>query len=484
MTNPYRSRTRVGLLDTAWLHMGTTPTQTPVGGIVLFADPVSIDELKQVVRARLLRLARFRRLAREPISWPLRPVWEEDPRFDLDAHVQAVTLPSPGDWQALKAFYEALMGVPLHPEKPLWQMHLVEQYGAGSALIIRFEHAVADGDAAMHILNRISDLRPGKPVLEPTSPQEQNAFLGAIASTYAWAGKAQSLPAILLFRDWSPRNLTRQGAAALRAFNKLVFGRPDPQTVLRGKRSTAHRLAVSEPISLHDVKAMGAPVSATVNDVILSAVAGGLRSYMADRGDPVDDLCVQGMVPVSLRSKADATNLGNGFGLDFLPLPLEIADPVERLREVKGRMDAIKDSPEAQVSYAVLHLLGGLPRRIQCLAVRFFTMKASASMTNVAGPAETRYLAGSRIEQIMFGVPHPGDLPLGMSIMSYDGTVLVVIDSDAGLIPNPEAIIAGFEADLTALRAFAKNDGATTGGNGQVALPPMQERSERPLPAP
>lgn len=455
MTNPYRSQARLTWLDTAWLHMGTTATQTPVGGLILLEEPLSLEELKQIVQARLLRLDRFRRRIREPFFWLLRPSWEEDPCFDLAAHVHAVILPPPGDWNALKTLYQALMGVPLHPEKPLWQIHLVEEYGSGSVLIIRFEHAVADGDAAMHILDVLTEPRPGPAMLEPPPPRQESAFLAPIATAYELGEKVWGLPANLRSQTWSPGHVTRQSVAALRAFNKIVFGRPDPQTILRGRRSTAHRLAVSEPVPLAEIKAMGVPLGATVNDVILSAVAGGFRCYLADRGASVDRLSVRGIVPVSLRSKEEAADLGNGFGLDFLPLPLDVADPVERLRELKGRMDAIKSSPEAQVSYTVLQLLGALPRRVQHLAVRYFTMKASASMTNVAGPSETRYLAGRRIDRIMFGVPHPGDSSIGMSIMSYDGTVNVVIDSDAEIVPHPEAIIAGFEADLAALREWA-----------------------------
>jgi WS/DGAT/MGAT family acyltransferase len=370
--------------------------------------------------------------------------------------------------------FEDLMGMPLHPSKPLWQMHLVEHYGQGSALILRLEHAVADGDAMMHILDVISDPDPSRPWSEPAPAPPRSMFLGTVEALFGLGDRALSLPAEIFHRARSPRRLAREGVRVARAFGKVVFCLPDPQTILRGKRSTAHRLAVSEPIPLSEVKAIGKPLGATVNDVILSAVAGGLRRYMRIRGQGVDDFSIRGIVPVSLRTRAEAANLGNGFGLVFLSLPIDIGDPEERLRELKGRMDEIKQSPEAQVSYAILHLFGVLPRSTQNLGVRFFTTKVTATMTNVAGPRETRYLASSRIDRILFSVPHPGDIAIGMSIMSYDGTVLVTLDTDAQLIPNPEDIIIGFQADLEVLRRRAVEVGRRTAeaaSDGQQPAP-------------
>ena len=444
------------IVDTTWLHMALSPTQTQVGGIVILQESLSLDQLKALVRSRLLGMDRFRQRVRRPGPWPLFPMWEEDPDFDINAHVHAMSLSAPADWAKLRGLFEDLIGVPLYPYSPLWQMVLVENYAQGSALIIRFEHAIADGDAAMHILDVLSDAEPEVPDHEAAPPPRHSTFLGTIQLAFDLGEWAASLPAGALKRIRTPRQLAQHGIGSLKAFNKLVFSPPDPQTVLRGQRSNAHRMAVSEPIALADIKATGKPLGATVNDVLLSAVCGGFRHYMQKRSEAVDDVAVRGIVPVSLRTRAEAVVLGNGFGLDFLPLPVDIADPVERLRVLKGRMDAIKDSPEAEVSYAIMHLLGVLPRSMQHLAVRFFSMKGSATMTNVAGPQQTRYLAGSRIERIMFCVPHPGEVAIGMSIMSYDGTVLVTLDTDASIIPQPQEIIDGFESDLAELRQRAE----------------------------
>lgn len=459
MPNPYSKRTRFRPVDTTWLHMGTTPTQTTIGGLLLLDDPLTLAQLKTLVLARLLRFRKFRQRVREPYVWLFGPTWEDDPLFDLDARVHSAALDDPEDWASLRTFFEELMSVPLNPTQPLWQIHLVENYGKGSALIIRLEHALADGVALMHVLEMISDNSPTTEYFEAV-PESEDSMMMALFNTMFGVGEVamkavQALPAEGIRQVRNPRQLGAQGLDAAKALGKLVLGWPDPYTILRGKRSTAHRVAFSEPLDLDDVKATGKALGGTINDVILSAVAGGFRRYLLARGEDVQDLEFNGIVPVNLRSSPQSPDLGNVFGLAFLPLPVGIEDPAMRLQELKGRMDDIKETPEARVAYTILQSLGLLPRSFERILVKFFCMKGTTTMTNVAGPAETRYLGGSRISRIMFSVPHPADVATGMSIMSYDGTIIVTIDTDANIIPHPDDIIAGFHAEYTLLQEAA-----------------------------
>ena len=468
MANPYSKRTRFRFVDTTWLHMGTTPTQTTIGGLLLLDEPLTLAQLKTLVRARLLRFRKFRQRVREPNVWFFGPTWEDDPLFDIDTHVHSSSLDDPESWASLRAFFEDLMGIPLDPTQPLWQIHLVEKYGQGSALIIHLEHAVADGVALMHVLDTISDLSPTTDGFEPAPESDDSRLMAAFDTMFSMGEVAvktlQALPAEGIRQARNPRQLGEQGVAAAKALGKLVFASPDPQTILRGKCSTAHRVAFSEPLALNEVKAVGKALGGTINDVILSAVAGGFRRYLMARGEFVQGLEFRGIVPVNLRSSPHSPDLGNEFGIAFLSLPVGTADPVARLQELKGRMDGIKETPEAWVSYAILQSLGMMPRSIEQILVKFFCMKATTTMTNVAGPAETRYLAGSRIDRIMFSVPHPAGAATGMSIMSYDGTIMVTIDTDAHIIPHPDDIIEGFHAEYALLQESA--------ANAQAEIPP------------
>ena len=183
----------------------------------------------------------------------------------------------------------------------------------------------------------------------------------------------------------------------------------------------------------------------------MSATAGALRRYLRARGDPVAGLEIRAAVPVNLRPLEEAHKLGNRFGLVLAPLPVGIADPRRRLLETKRRMDEVKASMQPVVAFGLLKALGLAPSRLQSVALDFFGAKSSLVLTNVPGPRQRLYLAGRRLERVMFWVPQSGRLGLGVSILSYAGEVMVGVASDAGLIPDPQRLVAGFEAELARL---------------------------------
>jgi len=157
------------------------------------------------------------------------------------------------------------------------------------------------------------------------------------------------------------------------------------------------------------------------------------------------------VLPVNLRPDDEVELLGNRFGLVFLALPVGISDRGERLRVLKERMDAIKDSAEAVVTYAILDVIGMTTPAVETQAVRFFGSKATAVMTNVPGPRQTLYLAGAPVRSLMFWVPQSARLGLGVSIISYAGEVRIGVVTDSGLVPDPDAIVAGFHEELRAM---------------------------------
>ena len=214
--------------------------------------------------------------------------------------------------------------------------------------------------------------------------------------------------------------------------------------------------AWSEPLPLEDFKAIGKAHGATVNDVLVAAATGALRRYMERRGDATAGVAIRASVPVNLRPLDRAHELGNAFGLVFLTLPVGIADPARRLRAIKKEMDALKQSPEALVAFGVLSLMGLAPVEVEQLGLRFFGSKATAVLTNVPGPRQPLYMAGRKIDKVMFWVPQSGHLGLGISILSYDGGVMLGIATDAGLVPDPERIVEYFKVEFEAVRAAAK----------------------------
>jgi WS/DGAT/MGAT family acyltransferase len=236
---------------------------------------------------------------------------------------------------------------------------------------------------------------------------------------------------------------------------RLALLWPDPKTPFKGELGVPKRAAWSAPLALQEVKAIGRAVGGSVNDVLLTAATGALRRYMQGLGEPVDGLNFRGVVPVNLRPADVEPDLGNKFGLVFLSLPVGIADPLERLLELKRRMDKIKGSPEAILIFGLLNFAGGAPVEVQDALVNIFGTKATGVMTNVPGPRQQLYLAGAPLDTIMFWVPQSGHLGLGVSIISYAGQVWLGVATDQGLVPDPEAIIAGFHVEFDELLKIA-----------------------------
>jgi WS/DGAT/MGAT family acyltransferase len=249
----------------------------------------------------------------------------------------------------------------------------------------------------------------------------------------------------------------------------------DPQSPLKGEFGLKKRVAWSEPVSVDDVKFIGARYGAKVNDVLVAGMAGALRVYLAGRGVDVGRSTVRAMVPVDLRPPERALDLGNDFGLVVLDLPVQGRGPIERLRATRANMDALKRSPEAVAVKTLFTIFGRSPKIVEDIAVDMFGSKASVVMTNVAGPRHPLYLAGTPIDRIMFWVPHPGrQLGMGISILSYDGAATLAVIADAHLVPDPEAITAQFSREFTVMLRAAKRPRAS-----ELAAPAARRRRPR-----
>jgi diacylglycerol O-acyltransferase / wax synthase len=209
-------------------------------------------------------------------------------------------------------------------------------------------------------------------------------------------------------------------------------------------------VAWSEPIPIAGLRRIGQAADATVNDVLLAAVAGSLRSYSLRGRRPLPAIRVT--VPYNLRPLDRAEELGNGFSLVYLDLPVAEASAQRRLSHVRQAMRAIKASPQPWVTFAVLNSVGLLPVPLQKLAINFFGSKASAVITNVPGPKETVYLAGRPIRQALFWEPESAGIGLGVSIFSYAGEVVVGVIADARLVPDPHRIVDQIPQELARLK--------------------------------
>jgi WS/DGAT/MGAT family acyltransferase len=449
-----------------------------VTGVMIFGEPIVFERLKKTIESRLLHFAPFRQRVVQPrLPWSM-PYWEDAPSFDLSYHLRRVALPPPGGQASLQDIVSQLASTPLDFSRPLWQLHLVENYShdltgssqdapvhAGCALVCRLHHSLADGVAAVHLLLSLADtdLRASAPARPPEHQHKMGKSVGpsytGLGAGYRIATRLAGESLSLLTHPRRIAELTRTGAEAVTTLGGLLLAPPDSNPVLRGELSVTKRAAWSEPISLGDVKTVGRRLGGTVNDVLLTAMTGALRRYLEGREESPQVTGIRAAVPVDLRPPGAEGELGNQIGFVFLSLPVDVADPADRLRELRRRMDRHKDSPEAPLSLAMLKVLGLTPPSVQAVLVNFLGTKATTLMTNVIGPRQPLYLAGAPLEALMFWVPLAGGVGVGVSILSYAGQVRLGVLTDVGLVPDPEVIITGFHAEFGALLSVAQEVG-------------------------
>jgi diacylglycerol O-acyltransferase len=500
----------VSAVDTAWLRMDEPANLMQINGVLVLDEPISVASIKAIVRRRLLPIQRFRQrvatAGEGAAGGP--PHWEEDPSFDLDRHVIEVTLPAPGDDAALAALIGERMSTPLPPDRPLWEFQLLQGYRGGCALLGRIHHAIGDGVALMLVVLSLTDLRPsGRPTVlplpdgardEPPADRARRADVEAATTEAAEAAEAAAAetggnPFTELFchplRDLariraladeiSPElmRLLHKPVEALRASRLLtgigsvgslgrLLGRAaDPASAFKGPLGVPKLVAWSRPLPVARIKDIGRALGGSINDVLVSATAGGLRRYLLRNSAVPPHLDLRAAMPVNLRPLGKMAELGNHFGLIFLSLPLGIVDPLARLAAVRSRSNALRHSTEPAVVYAILRALGRVPLAAQRLAVKIFATKATLVLTNVPGPRQTLYLAGKPIRDIFFWVPQSGHVGLGVSILSYNGTVRLGVATDAGLVPDPRAIVLGFDQELAEL---ARHAGVDLGAGADV----------------
>lgn len=479
------ARKSLSSVDTAWLRMEDPTNMMMITGVMVFGAPMDYERLMATFEYGLLPFDRFRQRVVQPAWGAL--YWAEDPDFDLRYHLQRATLPPPGDQAALQELASVLASTQLDLTRPLWQFHLVEKYGEGCALICRLHHCIGDGLALVHVLLSLTTTEPDEtwPSVEPTpGPRRRKNLMRkmlrpakstlrtTIKVTDVFLHQCQALRA-----DRSHAvDLARTGARGTTALARLLFLWPDRKTIFKGPLGVPKRVAWSSSIPLQDVKIVGKELGGTVNDVLLTAMSGSLRRYLQSRGEEADGLNFRAIIPVNLRTPGTEEELGNKFGLVFLSLPVGIADPSERLDELKRRMDALKDSLEAPVAFGILNAIGTSPEKIQDIVVTFFGMKGTAVMTNVMGPKEPIYLAGAPLDSLMFWVPQSGRLGLGVSILSYAGRVWLGVMTDQGLVPDPETIVTGFQAEFDEFLEMARAAGE--GKEDTEAPPPVPERCQ------
>nr|WP_228488243.1 wax ester/triacylglycerol synthase family O-acyltransferase [Caenimonas koreensis] len=457
---------RMTKVDTAWLRMDSPSNLMMIVGVWTIKPGIRYEDLCQRVEERLLKYPRFRQRVEEDTAGA---TWVEDDDFDIERHVVREKLPKRAhahEQAVLQDRVGELAMQPLDTSHPLWQFHLIEDYQGGSAMLVRIHHCIADGIALISVTMSLVD--GGAP--PPERSRRANAVTGAedwIADTLikpfthmtvkalgaAGEGAANALG---MLRDpqkgmAGSLDLAKLAYQVVSDIAALALMPDDSKTRLKGKPGVKKRVAWCDPLPLEEVKAVSRALNCSINDVLLSCVAGAIGEYLRTQGDDVTGQEIRAMIPVNLRPLDQAYKLGNRFGLVPLVLPIGMENPIERVYEVRRRMSALKGSTQPLLAFGMLAIAGLLIKPAQDAMLNLFGKKTTAVMTNVPGPRDKLKLLGSTLEQSMFWVPQSGDIGLGVSILSYGGGVQFGVITDTTLCPDPQLIIDEFAPEFAKL---------------------------------
>ena len=451
-------------IDAAWLRMDKRTNPMIINGVWVLEGRLSLEALKRLVAERFLIHERFRSV---PVEEAIGGVWLEDPYFDLDAQVGVQRLSARAGQAQLEALCSELASTGLDPRRPPWRFDLVPEYGTGSAVIVRIHHCYADGIALVRVLMGMTSETPdGAPIAAPPTSESGHPGDDFVAPWLApllgpaarWLGSAvgggSSLVEASLKRLARPMDALDEAkhvagmAAELAAILQYT---DDPPTPLRGALGGRKQVAWASPMPLEDVRTVAHALGVTINDVLMSVIAGALGRYLRNRRVKTQGLKIRATLPVNLRPPEEPLSLGNRFGMVLLELPVGLADPIKRVKVVHESMQALKSSEQPPAAFATLAVLGSLPALVQNLAMDVLTRKSSAVISNVPGPRTPLYVGGQRVREQFFWVPQTGSIGLGISVLTYAGEVQFGIIADKSLIPAPHSIVDAFAPEFERL---------------------------------
>ncbi len=493
---------RLSPQDAAFLHVEDTVSNMSIGAVaILEGPPPGYEALVRMVRAHLRSVPRYRqRVHFVPLALG-RPVWVDDPHFNLGYHLRHTALPQPGGDRELRELVGRVMSQQLDRGRPLWEMWIVEGLGAGRwAAITKVHHCMVDGVSGMELLSVILDAErdPALPPPDDWRPERQPT--GAELAIEALARRAVSpyepLRAARVAAGSPARAAGTAVATARGLFAMAGVVAPPPPSSLNGVIGPHRRWAWARA-RLSDVKRVRGAFGGTVNDVVLTVVAGGFRALLAARGESTQR-DVRTLVPVSVRSSEEHGEYNNRVSAIFANLPVGIEDPVARLAAVRAQMEHLKHSGEAVAGDVLVGLSGFAPAMLLALGLRAATRMPQHSVntvtTNVPGPQQPLYAAGRRMLECFPYVPIAGHVRVGVAIFSYDGGLTFGVTGDYDQAPDIDVLCEGIERSMRELLAAAERAGRTErvetpghsgdGGGGPIrGQRAASSRASRSLPA-
>jgi diacylglycerol O-acyltransferase len=455
---------RLSPLDSLFLHVEDGVTHMHIASCAIFERPAPpYEEFVDLVAAKLPLLPRYRQKVRFVPGQLGRPVWVDDPHFNLAYHVRHTALPPPGGEAELNNLMARLMAVELDRHRPLWEIWVVEGLTDGRwALISKVHHCMVDGVSGTDLMVQLLDSsrRPGRPRQRDAwrpAPEPSDAALiaGAVTDLLSTPAEQARVARAML-------RVPRSAGAAVRDIvdGALALGtelRPAPASSIEGAIGPHRRWGVARA-SLDELKAIRTALGGTVNDVVLAAITGAFRDLLRERGEPVDDVVLRSLVPVSVRAAGDSTP-NNQVAAMIAELPIGIADPVDRLNAIRQQMTALKASHQAEATAAINALAVFTPPMLYALGLRSTAAllrrvpqrSVHTVTTNVPGPPSALYALGREMLEYLPFVPLSQGVRLGVAILSYNGQVRFGVTGDYDTVPEVQWFCNRIEACVAEL---------------------------------
>lgn len=451
---------RLSPLDASFLHLEDENSSMHIGSTAIFeGPPPTEDEFRAMVASKLPLVPRYRQKVRTVPLELGRPLWEDDPNFNICYHVRHTALPAPGGQVQLRNLVGRVMSQMLDRTKPLWEMWVVEGLEDGRwALISKTHHAMVDGVAGTDLLAVMLDSSPdqARPEVPEWNPEQP-------------ASNARLLAEAAVERAVSPYEIVRSGRRIVRAprqFVKDVAETAKGMSSMAGLAVPTAATSLNGPIGPHrryswargsvtEVKGVRTALGGTLNDVVLAAISQGFRELLIGRGEQVDGRTVRSLVPVSVRRPGEKGSYNNRVSAMFAELPVGIADPVERLHAVTAQLARLKDSKQAVAGDVLTGLAGFAPPVLLAVgtrvAVRAPQRNINTVTTNVPGPRVQLYAAGRRMLEAFPYVPLAGRVRIGVAIFSYLDTLNFGVTGDYNTTEDLDVLAHGIEAGMADL---------------------------------
>ncbi len=434
---------RMSMLDAEFLHLEDGIAHMHIGAVCVFGDPPpSFDEIAAMMASKFHLIPRYRQRVRSVPFELGRPVWVDDPHFNLDYHLRHTALPAPGDDATFCRLMGRIMSQPLDRDRPLWETWLVEGLEGGRwALVFKIHHCMVDGIAGIELLRVVLDLEGDTTVAtsEPWKPQPEPPAVAKVLD--AWGGlaadvlaTARGIPAAVSH----PISTIGSAVATVRGLARLAGDlTATPPLSIEGSIGP-HRTWAQSSASLGDVQKIRTAFGGTINDVVLAAVSGGYRELLLSRGEDADRARVRSLVPVSTRHDDGHGVPDNRVSTLLYDLPVQIADPVERLLVVHEQMNELKGSHMAEAGEVVVTVgnlappmvVGPVTRMVTRAVHRLPQRSINTITTNVPGPQFPLYCLGHEVLENRPFVPISHGIRVSTAILSYNGRLFFGITGD------------------------------------------------------